>query len=145
MKISNEGILFLKKYERLRLKAYKAHPNEQYYTIGWGHYGADVEPNQVITEERADLLFQTDLQLYENGVNRVYQGVNLSQNQFDALVIMAYNCGVGAVSQTLLKLIKQGDKKAIVKWWENHYITCEGQVLKGLQRRRAEEAELFTR
>ena len=145
MKVSKEGLFLLKKYEGLSFRAYKAHPSEKFWTIGYGHYGKDVTEDMVITEARADVLLLQDLRIFEVGVERVYQGINLKQNQFDALVVMAYNCGVKAVSQTLLKLIKQGDKTNIANWWKTHYITCGGQVLKGLQRRRAEEAELFIR
>lgn len=145
MKVSKEGLFLLKKYEGLSFRAYKAHPSEKFWTIGYGHYGEDVSEDMIISESKADELLANDLRIFELGVEKVYKGVSLTQNQFDALVVMAYNCGVGAVSQTLLKLIKQGNKEVILKWWKTHYITCGGQVLKGLQRRRAEEAELFTR
>ena len=49
MKTSSKGIDFIKSFETLRLKAYKAVKSEKYYTIGYGHYGPDVEPGMEIT------------------------------------------------------------------------------------------------
>ena len=49
MKISENGISLIKSFEGLRLKAYKAVSTEEYYTIGYGHYGADVAADMVIT------------------------------------------------------------------------------------------------
>lgn len=38
-KISKEGLSLIKNFEGCRLAAYKPVPTEQYWTIGWGHYG----------------------------------------------------------------------------------------------------------
>ena len=48
MKISDNGIALIKKYEGCRLHAYKPVPTEKYYTIGYGHYGADVKEGDII-------------------------------------------------------------------------------------------------
>lgn len=61
MVTSQSGINLIKKYEGLRLKAYKALPTEKYYTIGYGHYGIDVKQGQEITEQDAELLLKYDL------------------------------------------------------------------------------------
>jgi GH24 family phage-related lysozyme (muramidase) len=42
MNISQKGINLIKSYEGLMLHAYKPLPTEKYYTIGYGHYGSDV-------------------------------------------------------------------------------------------------------
>ena len=52
MKTSQKGIEFIKSFETLQTQAYKAVPTEQYYTIGYGHYGPDVIPGTTITETR---------------------------------------------------------------------------------------------
>lgn len=44
--ISVNGLNLIKSFEGCRLKAYKALATEKYYTIGYGHYGAD-EPQNV--------------------------------------------------------------------------------------------------
>ena len=48
MKTSKNGIDFIKKFERCRLTAYKAVKTEKYYTIGYGHNGADVRKDMRI-------------------------------------------------------------------------------------------------
>ena len=41
--IGAAGLLLIKNFEGCRLKAYKPVPTEKYWTIGWGHYGPDVQ------------------------------------------------------------------------------------------------------
>ncbi len=61
MKSSELLIKKIKEFEGLSLKAYKPVPTEKFYTIGYGHYGADVKKNQVITEKQAEELLRKDL------------------------------------------------------------------------------------
>lgn len=96
MKLGENGKKLIKSFEgcRLtgcRLTAYKPVPTEKYWTIGWGHYGANIHKGQVITQKQADALFDKDIQVYVNHVNAL--GMKLNQNQFDALVSFCYNCG----------------------------------------------------
>lgn len=136
MTTSKNGIDLIKQFEGCRLKAYKALPSEQYYTIGYGHYGADVTPGMTISQADADEFLKRDLTKFEMYVEKT--GLKLNQNQFDALVSFTYNCGPG----NLLKLVagrtilQIGD--AILK-----YNKAGGKVLKGLQRRREAERALF--
>ena len=50
------GLALIKQFEGCRLKAYKPFAYEQYWTIGWGHYGADVTKGQTITQAQADAM-----------------------------------------------------------------------------------------
>lgn len=143
MKLSNFGLELLKRFEGCKLTAYKAHPSEVWWTIGYGHYSKEIKQGDKITEDEAERLLLEDLRTYEEGVKKYYNNVPLKQNEFDALVIMAYNCGLKAISQTLLTLIKIGDKKEIEEWWGSHYVMCGGVVLNGLVNRRKTEARLF--
>ena len=61
MKSSDLLIRKIKEFEGFSLKAYKPVPTEKFYTIGYGHYGADVKANQVITEKEAENLLRKDL------------------------------------------------------------------------------------
>ncbi|WP_445505759.1 glycoside hydrolase family protein [Niallia sp. 03091] len=142
MKTSKNGIDLIKKFEGCRLIAYKPVPTEKHYTIGYGHYGPDVRLGQVITQAQAEKLLKDDLKKYEDGVLSAIK-VSLNQNQFDALVSFAYNLGVGALkSSDLAKYINKKDLvgagKEFAKW-----IHAGGNVLSGLVKRRAAEAELF--
>ena len=53
MKTSEKGIKLIISFEGFSKKAYKCVNTEKYYTIGFGHYGKDVEPNSTITKKEA--------------------------------------------------------------------------------------------
>lgn len=144
MKTSSKGIDFIKSFETLQLKAYKAVQTEQYYTIGYGHYGPDVIPGTTITEIEAERLLAEDLADFERCVSQSTSGWNLKQCQFDALVSFAFNVGVNAFqNSTLLKLVKQGADEATIRDEFGKWCHSGGRVLKGLQRRRQAEADMY--
>ncbi len=136
MKTSQNGIKLLTGFEGCRLHAYKAVPTEQYYTIGYGHYGPDVKADMKITFSMAEEYLKKDLARFENAVNRT--GLTLNQNQFDALVSFTYNCGEGSLKMLIKgRNINQiGDALLL-------YNKSGGKVLEGLNRRRRKERELF--
>lgn len=139
MQISTKGINLIKSFESCRLTAYKAVSTEKYYTIGWGHYGADVKKGQTITQAGADALFLNDLVKYEKAVNS-YNLTWINQGRYDALVSFAYNCGAGNL-KTLLNGGKRTASEVAAKI--PAYNKSGGKVLNGLVKRRAKELELF--
>ena len=142
MNTSQKGIDLIKQFEGCKLKAYKPVPSEKYWTIGYGHYGADVKPNMVITQAQAETLLQGDLKPIERLLNGM--GINYTQGQFDALISWNYNLGTGAFkSSTMYKYIvaRRNDidiTDQMVKW-----VNSGGKPLLGLKRRRAIEANMF--
>lgn len=136
MTTSQKGIDLIKQFEGCRLKAYKAIPSEKYFTIGYGHYGADVVEGMTISQTDAEEFLRRDLGKFEAYVEKT--GLKLNQNQFDALVSFTYNCGPG----NLLKLVAGRTipqiGSAILK-----YNKAGGKVLKGLTRRREAEYKLY--
>ena len=141
MKISSNGLNFIKKFEGCDLVA-KKYKGEQYYTIGHGHYGPDVKPGQTITQEQADNLLRRDMTSYEQAVDRQtnYLG-NLNQNEFDALVSFCYNLGEGCVKQ--LTANKTRNKKEIADHITAYYHSGNSANDAGLLRRRKAEQEMF--
>lgn len=137
-KISQTGIALIKSFEGCRLTAYKPVATEQYWTIGWGHYGPDVEQGQTITQEQADAMFLKDIVRYENPVNDL--SLQLNQNQFDALVSFCYNCGAGNLRKLCLGRTAEQIAASIPQ-----YNKGGGNVLAGLVRRRAAEVALFNK
>lgn len=142
MKISQTGIDLIKSFEGLKLTAYKPVPTEQYWTIGYGHYGRDVKPGQKITAAEAENMLARDLVRYEGFVKDKYfvpQTDQLNQNQFDALVSFVYNCGQGNLKSLCGKnrTLKQIAEAMLL------YDKAGGNVLAGLTRRRKTERELF--
>lgn len=139
MKVSNELIAKLKKTEKLMLKSYKDEGGV--WTIGWGHTQGVCE-GQTITEAQAISLFKGDVLTFEKAVSALYP--KATQREFDALVSLSFNAGVGAVSGNLLTLIRRGaSQETVKKWWKTHYITVKGKKSNGLIKRRAWEAEWY--
>ncbi len=106
MTIGSAGLELIKSFEGCRLTAYKAVASEQYYTIGWGHYGPDVYAGMTITQAQADALLVSDLEKYVNYVNTFLNkySISVNQSQFDALVSFTFNCGNVWVSTPTFQL-----------------------------------------
>ena len=139
-KLSNTGLILIKQFEGCRLKAYKPVKTEKYYTIGYGHYGADVTADMVITQEKADELLMCDCDKFVERVNKYMGKYNFNQNQFDALVSFAFNIG------SIDKLTANGTRS--IKTISNKILAYDyagGKKLAGLTRRRKAEHELFNK
>lgn len=157
MKASDDLKLLIKYWEGVRLKAYKAHPSEEYWTIGYGHYGSDVYEGMEITAEQADAYFEQDIAQFEAAARRINEkyGLNANQNQFDALVSLAYNFGPGWVEANtgwrLARYIKSnfrdsyGNPIPDLEIADAFAVLCSagGEILPGLVKRRINEAEIF--
>jgi lysozyme len=142
MKTSEIGKDLIKKFEGVRLKAYKCSAGVP--TIGFGNTfyedGEKVQMNDTITLERARDLFDMLLPRYEKIVLKKVN-VQMKQNEFDALVSHTYNTGG---SSTLFRLINEkADKEDIKNWWLTKYTTANGKKLKGLVERRKQEYDLY--
>ena len=144
MKIDKYGLELIKKFESCKLSAYKVDKAEKYYTIGYGHYGADVKKDMKITKKRAEELLKNDVKYFENCVNSSLK-VKVTQSMFNALVSFTYNVGYGNLKKS--SLIKYVNKKQFrkasneFKKWNK----CGGKVLKGLVNRRLLEQQEFER
>ena len=139
MKTSEEGLALIKKFEGCELEAYQC--SAGVWTIGYGHT-KDVKESDVWSQDHAEHMLEVELHEYESYINK-YVTVNLSQNQFDALVSWVYNLGPANLkASTMLKVLNSGkyeDVPAQMKRWNK----AGGKVLEGLIRRREAEACLF--
>lgn len=135
MKTSQTGIDLIKSFEGCRLTAYKDAVGV--WTIGYGHTNG-VKEGQKITQAQAEDFLKADLAKFEKAVDALNMGFN--QNQFDALVSFAFNCGAG----NLNKLCK-GRTKAEIASKMLLYNKAGGKVLAGLTRRRKAENELYNK
>ena len=139
MKISERGKDLIKLFEGCRLKAYD--DGVGVWTIGYGHT-VGVKPGDEITQEQADEWFSEESEQFSNKV-QVLVLVEVNQNQFDALVSLAYNIGVGALSRsTLLRKLNAGDYQGAAEQFD---VWNRGgrKVMLGLVRRREQERKLF--
>lgn len=145
MKISQVGLNLIKSFEGCVLTAYKPVQAEKYWTIGYGHYGADVKQGSSITAKRAEELLRGDLTRFENAVNSKVK-VAINQNQYDALVSFTFNVGEGALqTSTLLEKVNAKDFKGASNEF-GRWVKGEGGItLAGLVRRREAERLLFVK
>lgn len=140
-KINQRGLVLVKQFEGLSLKAYR--DPKGIWTIGYGHT-RNVKPGDVITKQRAEVLLKQDLGTAEAAVRRLVK-VNLNSNQFSALVSFTFNLGGGAFGRsTLLKKLNQGDYLGAANEFPR-WNKAGTKVLPGLTRRRAAERALFLR
>lgn len=141
MRTGKAGIDLIKSFEGLELVGYLCPANIP--TVGYGHTGPDVKVGKSITPEKAHELLAADLAKFERGVKGVVK-VGLSQNQFDALVSFAYNCGLGNLfKSTLLKKVNVNPADPAIKAEFLKWTRGGGEVLPGLVRRRKSEAALY--
>lgn len=135
MKTSKQGLDLIKKYEGLRLTTYKCAAG--IFTIGYGHTKG-VKANQTITEEEADKLLLEDVKVAEKAVNKYQNQYNFNQNEYDALVSFAFNVG------NIKGLTNNGKRtKFQISSKFKAYVYAGGKRMRGLERRRADEAALF--
>lgn len=141
MKLSPAGETFIKQWETCKLSAYL--DQKRVWTIGWGHTGPDVKMGTFWTQQKADATFYLDVAFREEAVNELVT-VELSQNQYDALVSFVYNCGVQAFSDsTLLEMLNIGDYANASRQF-SHWNHVNGGINAGLTNRRAAEEHLFS-
>lgn len=143
MKISDKGLALIKRFEGLKLTAYRCPAG--ILTIGYGSTGPHVKHGMIITEAEAEALLRKDVARFEDGVNHIVGPC--TQGQFDSLVSFAFNLGLGALmSSTLLKRHKAGDfsraADAFLSW---NKARAGGKlvVLPGLTKRRSAERQLY--
>lgn len=164
MKISNNGINMLKRVEG----SVKQGDNHIIYddktgrpvntkgtlpigaTIGYGHLiksGEDFRNG--ITESVATELLRSDIAVAERAVQDNIK-VSLSQNQFDALVCLAYNIGTkNFANSTVVKYINNPkfrsptypDLESAWKAWNR----LRGKISNGLIKRRQYEWDMYSR
>lgn len=146
MKISENGIKLIKYFEGFCPKPYKCPAGIP--TIGYGATfyldGTKVKmTDESISEVDASVLLKNMVKQFENQVNS-FLTAEVNQNQYDALISLAYNIGWNALRKsTLIKLINQnpnaeGIEVAWMKW-----VHGGGRKLPGLVRRRQAEIELY--
>lgn len=140
MKTNENGKNLIKSFESCRLNAYKDATGT--LTIGWGHTGTidgiPIYEGLTISQQKADELFDMDLERFENHVNGYHDKYNFTSNEFSALVSFAYN--VGSITQLTAKgtRTKTQIANAMLK-----YVYSKGVKLKGLVNRRTKERNLF--
>ena len=137
-KINKSGLNLIKKYEGCRLTSYICPAGV--LTIGYGHTGKDVKPNQTITKNKAINLLKKDLSRFERHVQSYNYIYEWTDNEFSALVSFAYN--IGNIDQ----LTAYGTRtRSQIRTAMLKYVKANGKTLQGLVKRRKAELKLFNR
>jgi lysozyme len=143
---SNNLIELIKKFEGFSAVPYMCPASV--VTIGYGSTryadGRKVTmTDNSITIEGAIILLKQTLKQYELAVD-AYCRDDINQNQFDALVDFAYNCGNGNLkSSTLLKKVNTNPNDPTIAAEFRKWNKGGGKVLKGLVNRREAEIQLY--
>ena len=149
LSVGPEAIRLIKRYEgcaRLRSDGLvEAYPDPgtggDPWTIGWGATGPGIVPGTVWTQEQCDLRLDDDIARHVRDVAKAIGEAPTSQRQFDALVSFHYN--TGAIGRaTLTQLHKAGNFRDAADEFAR-WNKAGGRVLKGLVRRRRDEAALY--
>ena len=150
MNISQDGIDLIKYFEGCptddngNVVSYRCAANKA--TIGFGSLklidGSPVQDGMTISKQDAEDLLAHELHEYEGYINDMV-GVELNQNQFDALVSWVFNLGpTNLSSSTMLKVVnsrKFSEVPEQIKRWNK----VSGVPNEGLMKRRNAEALLF--
>lgn len=159
---SNTGAMRTSKQGRIELANYEALANTKYVDSGGVHtiaIGATVSEipdlvkwawDRALTDKECCDLFVKSLAKYENAVNKVLK-VKITQAQFDALVSITYNIGVGDTTtleggmagSTFMRRLNAGNDPRLVVSAMQAWNKDNGKVVNGLKIRRAAEGQVF--
>jgi lysozyme len=145
MKLSTNGFILLSKFEGIVLEPYKDSVGVPTIGIGSTYYenGKKVKlSDPKITKERAFELAKNVVKSFETCVNNVIN-LPMSQNQFDAMVLLCYNIGIhGFTHSSIVRHFNNanylGAANSFLLWNK-----AGGVELKGLTLRRKKERALF--
>lgn len=148
--ISQNGIDFIKEREGFNAKCYYDGAQS---SIGYGtKCGTKAHASGLhsITRADAETAMRNEInRSYIPNVRRQTSGLQMNQNQFDALVSFTYNTGGGTSmikNSPLVKYLRGEMSQAeATSAFQNYVVTnsATGKVDSGLQKRRRLEAELF--
>jgi len=157
VKISEAGLQLIKSFEGCHSSPYRCPAG--LWTIGYGHvlypdqarlktnerssYPLKPEHNRVFDYDEIDQLLEKDIKRFEDGVSRLCPASNDRQSNFDAMVSLAFNVGLGNLQASTLRMKYnrgefEGAADEFLKWRKSN-----GVVLAGLVRRREAERALF--
>jgi lysozyme len=145
MEVNKAGKDLIKRFEGCKLKAYRC--PALLWTIGYGNTfyedGTKVKEGDIITQERAEQLFDIVLNEFAAKVDGLVKS-NVTANNFSALVSFTWNVGVGNLKKsTLLRKVNANPKDKTIPAEMRKWVRANGEVLKGLVRRRDAEAKLY--
>jgi lysozyme len=146
MRISPKGVKLIEDSEGFEPEMY--HDSAGLPTIGYGTLIDTIEEQYLmtatITKDEALALLLKEMTGMEKQLNVMLSGVDITQNQYDALCSFVYNLGIGALRQsTLFRKLKVNPNDPTIEYEFTRWCHCDGEVLVGLVIRRQKEADLY--
>lgn len=142
--VNAAGIALIKQFEGLRTEAYQ--DQRGIWTLGYGHTRGVAE-GDTCTDEQATEWLKQDIAIAAAGVDRATVGCATTDNQFAAMVSLAYNIGVfNFIQSSVLSAHRAGNVGTaaadFLKWDKTH---IGGNLVDdaGLLRRRQAESQLY--
>lgn len=137
------GLDLLKTFEGCRLRAYPdPGTGGDPWTIGYGHTGPEVVPGLIWTQDQCDRELVYDVERFCEAVEEALT-VDVSENEFAAMVCLAFNIGASAFRKsTLLRQVNEGRMAEAADQFLR-WNRAGGRVMEGLTRRRTAERALF--
>jgi lysozyme len=145
MKLSDDGIKFLKDKEGVRNRVYD--DGAGYLTVGVGHklIGQELDNYKLgsfVPDCQVDAWLRIDVEVAERCVNN-WVVVPLTQTGFDMLVSFVYNVGCDAFKKsTLLRQLNRGRIRETSEEFKK-WVFSNKKRMAGLVARRAEESRKF--
>lgn len=146
MKLDDSGYKLIQGFEGLSLVPYLC--KAKVATIGWGNvfYPSGIKvtmQDKPISLATASWMFRTIADRFAVDVDKLIKA-NINQNQFNALVSIAYNIGIaGLAKSTLLKKVNINPSDPTIVNEFAKWNKVGGKVVNGLTKRRAIEAKLY--
>lgn len=148
LKESQNSLELIKKWEGFDFNAYLNPVG--IWAIGYGttEYpdGKIVKQGDKINIDQAEYFLKYKADILGDEVNKLVR-VDLTQNQFDALVSFCYNVGIGTLKySTLLEKLNQEDYQGAANEfpkWNKFMVNGVKTILPGLVDRRDDEKNLF--
>jgi lysozyme len=139
------ALIVIKEFEGYYDKAYRdpvGIPTIGYGTIMYPN-GAKVKMGEKCSKKEAEHWLMFEIEEIIPRIEKLIK-VEVTNNQFCALVSFCYNLGTGALGKsTLLKKLNRGDELGEVGLEFKKWINAGGRPLQGLIRRREAERKLF--
>ncbi|KAF7341590.1 Lysozyme [Mycena sanguinolenta] len=152
--VNTAAVDLIKSFEKFRSEPYLDNGTEGYPTIGWGYKCRKPDCTELLSKSytlplsdaQGEKLFREKLQVAVDDVRAVVgKGVDLNENQFGALVSLAYNTGRGNLEKSKLisRLNKGEDQNTVFVEETMDWVHSGGKRVRGLENRREAERQLF--
>ncbi len=145
MRLDKQGYDLIKQFEGCKLTAYQ--DSVGVWTIGYGSTYYEnmqkVKKGDKVSQQRANEIFEFVANRFARNVDDIITS-QPSQNQFNAVVSLAYNIGLGNFQKsTLLKKLNRNPNDKTIKDEFMKWINAGGKPLQGLINRRKKEAGIY--